>query len=552
MKDFRYSFFVTIVCLAAAYYWGAQSVEGGVAATSLSVEAGLAALFLCLILSIMEVSLSFDNAVVNASVLKDMSAIWRQIFLTIGILIAVFGMRLFFPIVIVAAATGLDMSEVTDMALSDPDEYAKHLLANNAAIAAFGGMFLLLVFLAFLFNAAKELHWLGIIEEKLARLGKIDSFSIMVALVTLFSLQHFLPIDDATRMTVMTAGLAGVILHVAVSSLDSLFESEEEGDAAVETAKRSGIAGFLYLEVLDASFSFDGVIGAFAITRDVVIIMLGLAIGAMFVRSMTVHLVKKGTLDEYVFLAHGAHYAIGALAAIMLGSIVYHTPEVITGLIGVAFIVLSLISSIRYKRRLATEEGYGREEPAMAVTLVKGGHLSLTRETPNLKRILVGLGWDARTTAGDDFDLDASVFMVGGNGKVRRDEDFIFYHRLQSRCGAVKHTGDNRTGASEGDNEAIEVALEKVPDDIQRLVICVTIYDADVRRQNFGQVTGAFIRLVNLDNDQEIVRFDLAEEYGTETAMIFGEIYRHGGEWKFKAMRRGLEALCRQFGVSVA
>lgn len=351
MKDFRYSFFVTIVCLAAAYYWGAQSVEGGLEA-GLAVEAGLAALFLCLILSIMEVSLSFDNAVVNASVLKDMSAIWRQIFLTIGILIAVFGMRLFFPIVIVAAATGLDMSEVTDMALSDPDEYAKHLLANNAAIAAFGGMFLLLVFLSFLFNAAKELHWLGVVEEKLARLGKVDSFSIMVALVTLFSLQHFLPIDDATRMTVMTAGLAGVILHVAVSSLDSLFESEEEGEVAVETAKRSGIAGFLYLEVLDASFSFDGVIGAFAITRDVVIIMLGLAIGAMFVRSMTVHLVKKGTLDEYVFLAHGAHYAIGALAAIMLASIVYHVPEVITGLIGVAFIVLSLISSIRYKRRL--------------------------------------------------------------------------------------------------------------------------------------------------------------------------------------------------------
>jgi uncharacterized protein len=546
MKDFRYSFFVTIVCLAAAYYWGSQSVAGG-----LAVEAGLAALFLCLILSVMEVSLSFDNAVVNASVLKDMSPIWRQIFLTIGILIAVFGMRLFFPIVIVAVATGLDMSEVTDMALSDPDEYSKHLLANNAAIAAFGGMFLLLVFLSFLFNAARELHWLGVVEEKLARLGKVDSFSIMVALVTLFSLQHFLPIDDATRLTVMTAGLAGVILHVAVSSLDSLFESEEEGEAAVETAKRSGIAGFLYLEVLDASFSFDGVIGAFAITRDVVIIMLGLAIGAMFVRSMTVHLVKKGTLDEYVFLEHGAHYAIGALAAIMLASIVYHTPEVITGLIGVAFIILSLISSIRYKRRLATEEGYGLE-PAMALTLVKGGNLSLTPATPNLKRILVGLGWDARTTAGDDFDLDASVFMVGGNGKVRRDEDFIFYHRLQSRCGAVKHTGDNRTGASEGDDEAIEVALEKVPDDIQRLVVCVTIYDADVRRQNFGQMTGAFIRLVNLDNDQEIVRFDLAEEYGTETAMIFGEIYRHGREWKFKAVRRGLEALCRQFGVNVA
>ncbi len=352
MRDFRYSFFVTIVCLAAAYYWGAHSVEGGLAAVSHSVEAGLAAVFLTFILSVMEVSLSFDNAVVNASVLKDMDAKWRQIFLTVGILIAVFGMRLFFPIAIVAVATGLDMPQVTDMALSDPDEYAKHLLANNAAIAAFGGIFLLLVFFSFLFNATKELHWLGVVEEKLAQLGKLDSFEIMLALIALFCLQHFLPIDDATRLSVLAAGLAGVILYVAVSSLDSLFESEEEGEAAVQTAKRSGIAGFLYLEVLDASFSFDGVIGAFAITRDVVIIMLGLAIGAMFVRSLTVHLVKKGTLDEYVFLEHGAHYAIGALAAIMLGSIVYHVSEVITGLIGVAFIVLSLISSIRYKRRL--------------------------------------------------------------------------------------------------------------------------------------------------------------------------------------------------------
>ncbi|MGH6820658.1 MAG: DUF475 domain-containing protein, partial [Methylocella sp.] len=146
--------------MAAAYYWGSQSVEGGLAAGLSSVEAGLAAVFLTLILGVMEVSLSFDNAVVNASVLKDMSEKWRQIFLTIGILIAVFGMRLVFPIAIVAIATGLDMSEVTNMALSNPDEYAKHLLANNAAIAAFGGMFLLLVFLYFLFNAAKELHWL--------------------------------------------------------------------------------------------------------------------------------------------------------------------------------------------------------------------------------------------------------------------------------------------------------------------------------------------------------------------------------------------------------
>jgi hypothetical protein len=161
-----------------------------------------------------------------------------------------------------------------------------------------------------------------------------------------------MPISDEKRLTILIAGLAGVVLYNAVSSLDVFFENEAEGDAVVTTVKRNGLAGFLYLEVLDASFSFDGVIGAFAITNDVVIIMLGLAIGAMFVRSMTVYLVHKGTLDEYIFLEHGAHYAIGALAVIMLFSIHFHTPEIITGLIGVAFIGLSIISSLNHRNKL--------------------------------------------------------------------------------------------------------------------------------------------------------------------------------------------------------
>lgn len=310
-------------------------------------------MFLVIILSVMEVSLSFDNAVVNASVLKDMDAKWQQIFLTIGILIAVFGMRLVFPIVIVAVAAGQGMVDVAIMALQSPEEYARHLQESHIGIAAFGGMFLLLVFLYFMMDATKEVHWLGAAEERLARLGKLESIQVMLALILLFLMQSFLPLDTEQRLTLLAAGLGGVILYVAVSSLDSLFENDEEGAAAVDTAKRSGVAGFLYLEVLDASFSFDGVIGAFAITRDVVIIMLGLAIGAMFVRSMTVYLVNKGTLDEYVFLEHGAHWAIGALAAIMLASTVGHIPEVITGLIGVTFIVLALISSVRYKKQHA-------------------------------------------------------------------------------------------------------------------------------------------------------------------------------------------------------
>ncbi|MGT2469577.1 TerD family protein [Paraburkholderia terrae] len=192
----------------------------------------------------------------------------------------------------------------------------------------------------------------------------------------------------------------------------------------------------------------------------------------------------------------------------------------------------------------------------MAVSLSKGGNISLSKSAPSLSRILVGLGWEARVTDGDDYDLDASAFMVGESGKVRGDEDFIFYNHLSSRCGSVEHTGDNRTGAGAGDDEALQIDLTLVPNHVKRVVVCVTIDDAEARRQNFGQVSGAFMRIVNLDNDVEIARFDLSEDYSTETAMIFGEVYRHNDEWKFKAVGQGyaggLEALCGQFGVQVA
>lgn len=343
-QDFKYSYLVSLVCLGLAIWWGA-STEMGI----------FTAIFLVTVLSIMEVSLSFDNAVVNASVLKEMDEKWQQLFLTVGILIAVFGMRLVFPIIIVAVATGLGTIEVMNLALDNPEEYSRHLLESHAGIAAFGGMFLLLVFLSFMFDLEKDVHWIEVIEDKMSALGKLDVISILIALATLFLLQALLPIDDATRLTILVAGLGGVVLHIAVSSLDVFFESGADGAAAVKTVTRNGLAGFLYLEVLDASFSFDGVIGAFAITKDVVIIMLGLAVGAMFVRSMTVHLVHKGTLDEYIYLEHGAHYGIGALAVIMLLSIHYHIPEVITGLIGVTFIALSIVSSLRYKKKLLAQ-----------------------------------------------------------------------------------------------------------------------------------------------------------------------------------------------------
>ena len=192
----------------------------------------------------------------------------------------------------------------------------------------------------------------------------------------------------------------------------------------------------------------------------------------------------------------------------------------------------------------------------MAVSLQKGGNVSLSKTVPSLKKILVGLGWDARPTDGANFDLDASAFLVDDTGKVRNEQDFIFYNQLNSPCGSVEHTGDNRTGAGDGDDEALKIDLSQVPDRVKRIVVCVTIHDAPARKQNFGQVSDAFMRIVNLENDQEIARFDLSEDYSTETAMIFGEVYSHNGEWKFKAVGQGfaggLEAMCQQFGVAVA
>jgi tellurium resistance protein TerD len=191
----------------------------------------------------------------------------------------------------------------------------------------------------------------------------------------------------------------------------------------------------------------------------------------------------------------------------------------------------------------------------MALSLQKGGNISLSKTAPTLKRILVGLGWAARPTDGADFDLDASAFLLVDSGKVRSDDDFIFYNQLKSACGSVEHTGDNRTGAGDGDDEALKIDLAKVPVGIRRIVVTVTIHEAAQRKQNFGQVTDAFMRIVNLDNDIEIARFDLSEDYSTETAMIFGEIYRHGDEWKFKAVGQGfsggLDTMCGQFGVAV-
>ena len=191
----------------------------------------------------------------------------------------------------------------------------------------------------------------------------------------------------------------------------------------------------------------------------------------------------------------------------------------------------------------------------MGISLSKGGNVSLSKTDPTLKNVIVGLGWDARPTDGADFDLDASAFMVKDDGKVRSNSDFIFYNQTKSACGSVEHTGDNRTGAGDGDDEAVIVLLDKVPADVQRIIFCVTIHEADKRKQNFGQVSHAFVRVVNKDSNNEVARYDLSEDASIETAMIFGEIYRYSGEWKFKAVGQGyaggLAALAKQYGINV-
>ena len=191
----------------------------------------------------------------------------------------------------------------------------------------------------------------------------------------------------------------------------------------------------------------------------------------------------------------------------------------------------------------------------MAVSLVKGGNVSLTKEAPTMNVAMVGLGWDARVTDGADFDLDASVFMVGENGKVLSDANFIFFNNKVSPCGSVEHQGDNRTGEGDGDDEQVKIDLTKVPAEVKKLVFSVTIYDAETRKQNFGMVSNSFMRVYNNDTNAEIARFDLSEDASTETAMIFGELYRHGNEWKFKAVGQGfaggLSALAAQHGVNI-
>jgi hypothetical protein len=313
------------------------------------------------ILAVLEISLSFDNAVINASVLRRMSPVWQRLFLTVGVLIAVFGMRLIFPILVVSVTAHLSPATVTDLALHDGAAYGRQLAEAHSAIAAFGGTFLLMIFLDFLV-ADREIRWLRWIETPLARAGRLPAFSVVLTLGSLLGLT--VSVSAPHERTVLVAGVAGLVTYLLVHGVSDLVAPAEQAEHEHSTGRRevilatgkAALALFCYLEVLDASFSFDGVIGAFAISSDVFVIAAGLGIGALFIRSLTVWLVRRGTLEEYVFLEHGAHYALGALAVILGLSIEHEIPEVVTGLIGAGFIALAYGSSLRRRRRLRQRE----------------------------------------------------------------------------------------------------------------------------------------------------------------------------------------------------
>jgi hypothetical protein len=329
---FATSIAVTVIGLVLAFFIG-----------------GLPAVFIAAVLGVLEVSLSFDNAVVNAKVLKDMSDLWRHRFLTWGMLIAVFGMRVLFPLVIVGIALGVSPLSALLLAVEEPEQYAHALESVHTSVMGFGGAFLGLVALKFFIDETKELHWLEAIEHKLTILGKIEAIQVVIVLLLSYGMYHVIGKLHGTEEAVsfLISSMFGIILYILVDGIEA-FIGVDDGDATKVVAQ-SGLASFLYLEILDSSFSFDGVLGALALTNNIFIIAIGLGIGAMFVRSMTILLVDKGTLAEYKFLEHSAFYAIGILATIMFINTVYEIPEVITGLIGVVVIGLGVFTSSRSK-----------------------------------------------------------------------------------------------------------------------------------------------------------------------------------------------------------
>lgn len=311
---------------------------------------GLAGLWLFSILVILEVTLSFDNAIINTRVLVRLSPLWQKLFLTVGIFIAVFVVRFLLPIVIVMATSGHGFMNVIDLALHNPTEYGKTLHEAAPTIDAFGGTFLTMIGISYFMNRKKDIHWLQRIEKRLTRAGNYENLKAFVMLSV--ALLLYATVDEAHKSTVLVASIIGTLLHMGLEIFGAYFEKRQS--RAADLVGMAALGSFLYLEILDASFSLDGVIGAFAITNDIMLIIAGLGAGAIWVRSMTVYLMRVGVLHKYKYMEHGAHWAILALGMIMLIKL-YHVepPEWLVGSLGLVFIITAVVSSIIERRRIA-------------------------------------------------------------------------------------------------------------------------------------------------------------------------------------------------------
>lgn len=302
---------------------------------------GFEAFLLAGILSILEVTLSFDNAVVNAKVLARMTPLWQKRFLTWGILLAVFGTRLVLPIFIVALCAWQSPWMVAKLTFTNPEEYGKLLDQAHYAIGSFGGMFLFMVSIKYFIDEAKDVHWIKMIERHLSKWGRLEAIEVAMALTLLLGISWIKP---AAQVPILVAGIIGIVLFIVMQGIANAYDVEA-------SAASGGLALFIYLNILDSAFSLDGVVGAFAITNQLIIIVVGLGIGAYFVRSMTVYMVKRKMLDSIVYLEHGAHWAILGLAICMLVGLFFKVPEVITGLVGLAFVLAAWWTSKLYTRK---------------------------------------------------------------------------------------------------------------------------------------------------------------------------------------------------------
>ncbi|MTH35653.1 DUF475 domain-containing protein [Paracoccus limosus] len=335
-----WAFAVTVLGLALAGWVGWEYTGSG--------QGILSFVMIAAVLAVLEISLSFDNAIVNAQILKQMTPKWQRRFLTWGILIAVFGMRVLFPLLVVVIAARLGPVEALRLAATRPQDYAEIIHRAHLPIAGFGGAFLMLVALNYFFDQGKDVDWIKWIEEALRKLGEIRGIEIGLVLLCMMIILRFLP--DQSDPAFAISAIWGILAYLGVDALGHVLDrwggAPSQGDLA-----RAGLGAFLYLEILDASFSFDGVIGAFALTQNLFLIAIGLGIGAMYVRSMTVMLVDKGTLAQFRYLEHGAFWSILTLSILMFVQTLRPVPEYVTGLLGACFIAVAFVNSLSWRRR---------------------------------------------------------------------------------------------------------------------------------------------------------------------------------------------------------